>query len=295
VKTNAYRVVLFFLGTVIVTSAQDRIAFPSGGGAKKEYPSQEKLKEVHAKATRALRGLKLELPKTQDEERLKKIGETDRAKETDKVFSWKNAGGVSPCQNQSTCGACYHFAAIGTLECNYASFHNGAQISASEQRLLNCAPGKCGDGFLSHSLGFLVEKGTSERTLEPFHIPPKVDLCNQSVAIAHKAFATDFVASDGGMPSNAAIKKAILNRGPIAVYMDADGMNGPEYQNTDVLITADSSMGSHFVIITGWDDGKGAWEIKNSWGKSWGRSGFGFVKYGIREIGYNAQWILSDK
>jgi len=45
---------------------------------------------------------------------------------------------------------------------------------------------------------------------------------------------------------------------------------------------------NHAILIIGWDDSlgeNGAWLIKNSWGTSWGVSGYGWVAYGAANIG----------
>jgi len=41
----------------------------------------------------------------------------------------------------------------------------------------------------------------------------------------------------------------------------------------------DSPAGSHAMVVVGFDDEKGAFEIINSWGKGWGNDGFFWMKY----------------
>jgi C1A family cysteine protease len=33
-------------------------------------------------------------------------------------------------------------------------------------------------------------------------------------------------------------------------------------------------LGGHAVLVVGWDDAKGAWEVRNSWGEGWGDHGY---------------------
>lgn len=40
-----------------------------------------------------------------------------------------------------------------------------------------------------------------------------------------------------------------------------------------------SLLGAHAMVVVGYDDGRGAFEIMNSWGKDWGNGGFIWVKY----------------
>lgn len=54
---------------------------------------------------------------------------------------------------------------------------------------------------------------------------------------------------------------------------------------------------NHTVTLIGWDDRRGAWLIKNSWGRDWGtraggaEPGYGWVKYGEGNIGAYAMWV----
>ena len=41
----------------------------------------------------------------------------------------------------------------------------------------------------------------------------------------------------------------------------------------------------------GWDDAKGAWLLKNSWGPRWGVDGFMWIKYGTCNVGLGACWV----
>ena len=40
-----------------------------------------------------------------------------------------------------------------------------------------------------------------------------------------------------------------------------------------------------------WDDTRGAWRLKNSWGANWGESGLMWIKYGCNLVGYGASYI----
>lgn len=62
------------------------------------------------------------------------------------------------------------------------------------------------------------------------------------------------------------------------------------------LSIEDGVVGYHCVAIVGYDDTKGAWLVKNSWGTNWGESGYVWIKYGectIEDTSY--QLVLSDE
>jgi cathepsin L len=48
---------------------------------------------------------------------------------------------------------------------------------------------------------------------------------------------------------------------------------------------------NHAIALIGWDDEKGAWLVKNSWGKQMGEDGYFYIKYNANNIGFGAQWI----
>ncbi|WP_447984695.1 C1 family peptidase [Nitrospira sp. Nam74] len=52
---------------------------------------------------------------------------------------------------------------------------------------------------------------------------------------------------------------------------------------------------NHAVVIVGWDDEKGAWRVRNSWGTGWGESGYAWVKYNNNAIGWDTVWAVAKK
>jgi C1A family cysteine protease len=179
------------------------------------------------------------------------------------------------------------------MEANWALRHDKEKIDSSEQHALNCAPGDCENGgYLSEVMTFLVNRGTSNEGEDPYKAQKRA--CTP-VAVTYKATARAYVAVDGGLPTEKQLKQALLDHGPIAVFIYARGFE--DYWNSDRVIDTDSATGNHVVLITGWDDNKphsrghGAWEIKNSSGPDWGRDGFAYVAYRVRDIGDNAMWI----
>ena len=41
----------------------------------------------------------------------------------------------------------------------------------------------------------------------------------------------------------------------------------------------DRPIGGHCILIVGYDDGKGVWIFRNSWGEGWGDHGYGYLPY----------------
>lgn len=94
------------------------------------------------------------------------------------------------------------------------------------------------------------------------------------------------------LPSVEQLKTALIEHGPIAAPMVFDHCLLAYKSGVFNEKTGDNI--SHVVLLIGWDDEKGAWLIKNSWGEEWGEKGFGWIKYGSNNIGQFAAWILAD-
>ncbi len=80
------------------------------------------------------------------------------------------------------------------------------------------------------------------------------------------------------------IKNAIMARGALHTSMYWDDLS---YRDSDqTYYYSGGTSTNHGVTIIGWDDNKdtaattnGAWLIKNSWGSSWGASGYFWLSY----------------
>jgi C1A family cysteine protease len=99
-----------------------------------------------------------------------------------------------------------------------------------------------------------------------------------------------------GFPAREDVKSKVIQYGALYVAIHATGAlqdwdnKGPDdvfKQNT----TPKLGTTNHAVALCGWDDSKGAWLIKNSWGGGWGYEGFGWVGYDQNSITYAAAWV----
>lgn len=53
-----------------------------------------------------------------------------------------------------------------------------------------------------------------------------------------------------------------------------------------------SSLGGHCYCLVGYDDVKGAFKFMNSWGTSWGTSGFGYIAYGYEKSWWTEAYVI---
>jgi C1A family cysteine protease len=91
------------------------------------------------------------------------------------------------------------------------------------------------------------------------------------------------------MPSVEQLKLALLEHGPLVVLVHVDdaflGYKGGVFNERD------PGAVNHAGLLTGWDDGKHAWRIQNSWGTEWGEQGLMWIDRESNHVGQYAAWI----
>ncbi len=213
-----------------------------------------------------------------------------------KSFNWANSGKVTPIKNQQYCGSCWAFASTGALESSWA-IENKTTIDGSEEHVFNCtASSDCTGGSLYGALDDLVTGGTTSEASEPYtHTNMQAKKACTPGNMPYRAVAWSPLESNWQtISSPAAIKAALCKHGPLATRIIAgtasfQAYTGGVYHQVEPVTY--SGPGAHFVVIVGWDDAKGAWRIKNSWGTGWGEQGYMWIKYGANLVGHETSWI----
>ncbi|HEV7780088.1 MAG TPA: C1 family peptidase [Chitinophagaceae bacterium] len=216
-----------------------------------------------------------------------------------KKYDARTQGYVTPVRDQR-CGNCWAYSALGAYEGNYKKV-NGSLIDASEQHAENCVAGDCSGGFAYQVMEWMVD---NNKNLEKESVLPDAGV-NQPCGGGTPA--TNYYATDWGIvdPSGdinkiasvAAIKEAMCKYGPIAASVQVtaafqDYTNGAFFEFAS---NYGSPSSNHAITLVGWDDDKGAWLMKNSWGTEWGEDGYMWIKYNSNNIGRRAAWIIAKK
>lgn len=97
-----------------------------------------------------------------------------------------------------------------------------------------------------------------------------------------------------------AIKHSINDKYPVIGGFDCyDSMFTPEVDRTGIIpvpTDQDGIQGSHCVMWVAYDDSTRTVMFQNSWGKGWGRDGYGFLPYAFFRNGMAADfWTLRTK
>ena len=121
---------------------------------------------------------------------------------------------------------------------------------------------------------------------------------DSGVARPFKVEDFNLVSQTVPIPVKEAIKRSLISNGPLAVCVYADDafmrypQAGPAFKGFPSTPNNPRAAINHAVTLVGWDDGKNAWLIKNSWGTDWGvEGGYIWIDYNSNNVGLAAAWV----
>jgi len=218
---------------------------------------------------------------------------------TAKKYDARTQNYVTPVRNQR-CGNCWAYSAVGAFEGSYRKV-NGSAINASEQHAENCVDGDCEGGFAFKVMEWMVDNNKNLATEAAIPDAGVNQPCAGGTPTT-SYYATDWgIAHPSGdinkIASVADIKEAMCKYGPIAASCQVSGLFQNYTNGVYFGFTSDyaNPASNHAVLLVGWDDDKGAWLMKNSWGEDWGEDGYMWIKYNSNNIGRRAAWIIAKK
>ena len=263
---------------------------------KKSDIEPKKLK-VESEKTGTLPGKQYQLKKNEEVIKGKAI-----CKYTDKSFDWRKHKKVTPVKNQKTCGSCWAFASASVLESSYLIKYK-QNYDLAEQSILDCSKyetgkpvGSCAGGWHPGVFEYLKKHNISVEQKYPYLNKQK--RCQSKYKTPHKTpikvLSYGYVGGSFRRPPMKAIKKAICKIGPIVSTVKVTKLfqayaGGIFDEHPDLSGEKDAN---HAVVITGWDDSKKSFLIKNSWGKSWGENGYMWIEYNSNNIGFASVWAM---
>merc|ERR1719305_1512207 len=194
---------------------------------------------------------------------------------------WVHKGAVTPIKNQGQCGSCWAFSTTGAMEGAYQIKH-GSLKSFSEQQLVACdkTDNGCNGGLMDNAFTWVTKNGgLCTESSYPYTAgkgtrgtcKTSCSTVSNSAPHGHK----DVAGNDGAMSS-------ALEIGPVSVAIEADKSAFQLYKSGVLSSDACGTKLDHGVLAVGFGSmgGKNYYKVKNSWGATWGMSGYILLEKG---------------
>jgi len=191
-------------------------------------------------------------------------------------WDWVAKGAVTPVENQDQCGSCYAFSVTGSVEgCHF--INTGVLVQASAQNILDCTYNNgndgCNGGLFDPSYQYIMSNnGIDSEACYPYTAQDNPTcMYNKSCCVSTVSGFVDVPSGD----ENALQQAVYIN--PAAIALDASQTSFQFYSNGVYYDPGCSNTSvDHSALAVGWgvDSGNEYWNVKNSWGVSWGMKGY---------------------
>ncbi|XP_060654484.1 cathepsin L-like [Drosophila nasuta] len=192
-------------------------------------------------------------------------------------IDWRARGAVTPVMDQGeNCESCWAFATTGTLE-GQTFVKTGRLVQLSAQNLVDCSSDEpynnnCGGGLAARALRYIMDNhGINTESSYPYQGTMqqcRYDSRNIGATVQGRSLVED--------KSEANLAAVTAFHGPVSVAVDGRDLqnyssgvyNNPNCSKTKL---------NHAMVVVGYGNDKSGgdyWLVKNSWGTTWGESGY---------------------
>ena len=204
--------------------------------------------------------------------------------------NWVTSGAVGAVKDQGQCGSCWAFSAVAATEsANYLGRHLSSVPSYSEQQLVDCAGGSygnqgCNGGLMDQAFEYIKTHPLANES--DYGYTARDGTCSYTSGTGSISTYTDVT------PNSPDQLRAALNTSPVSVAIEADTSVFQFYTSGVITSSSCGQQLDHGVTAVGYgtEGGDDYFLVRNSWGASWGASGY--VKIGASSS--NVCGILSQ-
>jgi C1A family cysteine protease len=211
-------------------------------------------------------------------------------------IDWSAQGSTSAIHDQGSCGSCWAFSTMEGVES--AAYMADGQLPPplSVQQLVACEKqdAGCNGGDIPEAVTYLKKKGMASESNYPDTSSKsgKTGKCKYNGQAAVEVTGMKYAIptctrGDCSSQDEEALAAALAKYGPLSVCINSgDGQSGDWMPYKKGVLTgsckAKANLIDHCVQLVGYDKSASTpyWKVRNSWGKSWGESGFIRIPYG---------------
>jgi len=220
------------------------------------------------------------------------LGESQEVEELEDSVDWTSKGAVTSVKDQGSCGSCWSFSTTGVLE-GTNQITTGHLVLLSEQQLVDCDTHDgnqgCSGGWPYNALDYIKAQGScTEESYAYRGVGGRCASSSCSLGVPVGA-----VTGYHNVPkTSSGLMSAVMGQ-PVSVTVEVSG-DFSRY-SSGVLTGICSGSINHAVLAVGYGtmNGKSYWRVKNSWGSSWGDSGYVNIQRDA-SISQGAFCILQD-
>ncbi|KAF1995332.1 cysteine proteinase, partial [Amniculicola lignicola CBS 123094] len=207
------------------------------------------------------------------------------------LVDWRNLDGINylaTVQNQGGCGSCCYFAVTALVE-TMIRIQHGFWTKRAEADLRDSWGRPCPMGAMAMDaiMWAMTNGGIADASCVPYR-----DVDSNYLPCGDRSGRT--VRIPGGAASTVSLftmeeQKAWLHKvGPLivgfeiyedwAAYANPWSPSNPIYKHNGTAARLNPPVG-HLVLVVGYDDSRGCWILRNSWGPTWGDAGYFYIAY----------------
>jgi len=204
-------------------------------------------------------------------------------------IDWRTQGVVTPVKNQEQCGSCWAFSTTEAIESAWMIAKNQKVATfkpLGPQQIVDCdnSDGGCNGGNPPTAYAYVISAGGQE-TETAYPYTGEDGTCNFKAAdvevkISNWKYATSEYDEE-------TLKTNVADKGPLSICVDAANW---QYYTSGVMTAWECAWVNeldHCVQAVGYDltGATPYWLVRNSWGTSWGESGYIRLQYGDNTCG----------
>jgi len=203
------------------------------------------------------------------------------------TMDWRTHGAVTSVKTQGSCGGCFAFAAVGSIEFWYWKYTRKAK-DFSVQQWIDCTKGEnygCEGGLMHPVFKKAMRMPAGPASFDKYR--NRETTCRRRLErpwLRVKSFAVQ--SDDTHYPIEQHLAHNLVQYGPIPIGIDSTNWHFEMYRGG---ILKESQCGKdidHAVLLVGYTPSY--WIIKNSWGPRWGQHGYLYLERGKNACGINS-------